>query len=123
MGNDVTEDASSPDAKPLFGRDRERETMLLVAHRALGKGGALLVTGEAGLGKTALLADVAERLEGWTVLRVHADSFESDLSYSTVETLVRGLNAVSGTRIRPPEQSDDPLTVGRQGGRRPRVLF
>jgi len=113
MGNDVTEDASSPDAKPLFGRDRERETMLLVAHRALGKGGALLVTGEAGLGKTALLADVAERLDGWTVLRVHADSFESDLSYSTVETLVRGLNAVSGTRIRPPEQSDDPLTVGR----------
>ncbi|WP_460632523.1 helix-turn-helix transcriptional regulator [Leifsonia lichenia] len=109
----MTEDASSPDAKPLFGRDRERETMLLVAHRALGKGGALLVTGEAGLGKTALLADVAERLDGWTVLRVHADSFESDLSYSTVETLVRGLNAVSGTRIRQPEQSDDPLTVGR----------
>lgn len=113
MGNTVTDYASSPDAKPLFGRDRERETMLLVAHRALGSGGALLVTGEAGLGKTALLADVAERLNGWTVLRVHADSFESDLSYATVETLVRGLNAVSGTRIRPPEQSDDPLTVGR----------
>lgn len=109
----MTDDASTPDAKPLFGRDRERETILLVAHRALDRGGALLVTGEAGLGKTALLADVAERLDGWTVLRVHADSFESDLSYATVETLVRGLNAVSGTRIRPPEPSDDPLTVGR----------
>lgn len=108
------------DERPLFGRDRARETMLLVAHRAQERGGAVLVTGEAGMGKTALLADVAERLDGWTVLRVHADSFESDLAYATVETLVRGLNALqSGTRrgaagaIRPPSPGDDPLTVGR----------
>ncbi|MFP3465943.1 AAA family ATPase [Leifsonia sp. SIMBA_070] len=116
--------------RPLFGRDRARETMLLVAHRARDHGGALLVTGEAGLGKTSLLADVAQRLEGWTVLRVHADSFESDLAYATVETLVRGLNGLrrgtasagggrsagaGGARaaIRPPEPGDDPLTVGR----------
>jgi DNA-binding CsgD family transcriptional regulator len=87
--------------------------VLLVAHRARDRGGAVLITGEAGLGKTALLSDVAARLEGWTVLRVHADSFESDLAYATVETLVRGLNAVSGTSIRPPAPADDPLTVGR----------
>src|SRR4051812_34003776 len=93
--------------------------MLLVAHRAREHGGAVLVTGEAGLGKTALLADVAERLEGWTVLRVHADSFESDLAYATVETLVRGLNGLSLRRgasrdpLRPPAPGDDPLTVGR----------
>jgi DNA-binding CsgD family transcriptional regulator len=106
----------------LFGRDRARETILLVAHRARDHGGAVLVTGEAGLGKTALLADVAERLDGWTVLRVHADSFESDLAYATVETLVRGLNALRGdarkaggrgAAIRPPAPGDDPLTVGR----------
>ncbi|RDV46257.1 helix-turn-helix transcriptional regulator [Leifsonia sp. ku-ls] len=108
--------------RPLFGRDRARETILLVAHRARDHGGAVLVTGEAGLGKTALLADVAERLDGWTVLRVHADSFESDLAYATVETLVRGLNALRGdarkaggrgAAIRPPAPGDDPLTVGR----------
>lgn len=105
---------------PLFGRDRARETILLVAHRARDEGGAVLVTGEAGLGKTALLADVAERLEGWTVLRVHADSFESDLDYATVETLVRGLNALRtgaaggrGAAIRPPGPGDDPISVGR----------
>ncbi|MFE4470952.1 LuxR C-terminal-related transcriptional regulator [Leifsonia sp. NPDC056824] len=102
--------------RPLFGRDRARETMLLVAHRALDRGGAVLVTGEAGLGKTSLLADVAERLDGWTVLRVSADSFESDLAYATVETLVRGLTALRGANdatIRPPAPEDDALTVGR----------
>jgi DNA-binding CsgD family transcriptional regulator len=125
----VTDDSPAGDARPLFGRDRARETILLVAHRARDRGGAVLVTGEAGLGKTTLLADVAERLDGWTVLRVHADSFESDLAYATVETLVRGLNALTrpgGTRtpggarasrspgdLRTPSSGDDPLTVGR----------
>src|SRR6478752_3546155 len=85
-------------ARPLFGRDQARETILLVAHRAVDRGGAVLVTGEAGLGKTALLADVAERLDGWTLLRVHADSFESDLAYATVETLIRGLNGLRRDR-------------------------
>ncbi|WP_434318064.1 helix-turn-helix transcriptional regulator [Leifsonia sp. P73] len=102
--------------RPLFGRDRARETILLVAHRAIDRGGAVLVTGEAGLGKTSLLADIAERLDGWTVLRVSADSFESDLAYATVETLVRGLTALRGAddaTIRPPAPEDDALTVGR----------
>ncbi|QNE37424.1 helix-turn-helix transcriptional regulator [Leifsonia shinshuensis] len=105
--------------RPLFGRDRARETILLVAHRAIDRGGAVLVTGEAGLGKTSLLADIAERLDGWTVLRVSADSFESDLAYATVETLVRGLTALRGANggpnaaIRPPAPEDDALTVGR----------
>ncbi len=102
-----------PSTTPLFGRDAARETLLLVARRALGQGGAVLVSGEAGLGKTALLADSSDRLEGWTVLRVHADSFESDLSYSTVDRLVRGLNAHGGTRIRTPDPTDEPITIGR----------
>ncbi|HEV7183703.1 MAG TPA: LuxR C-terminal-related transcriptional regulator [Leifsonia sp.] len=109
----MTEFATAPSSRPLFGRDSARQTLHVVARRAFTQGGAVLVNGEAGLGKTTLLADTAARLEGWTVLRIHADSFESDLSYSTVERLVRGLNAVSGTRIRPPEPTDQPLVVGR----------
>jgi DNA-binding CsgD family transcriptional regulator/type II secretory pathway predicted ATPase ExeA len=100
-------------ARLLIGRDRARETILLVAHRALDQGGAVLVTGEPGLGKTSLLADVAQRLDGWTVLRVSADSFESDLAYATVETLVRGLAGLGAKAIRPPAPDDDALTVGR----------
>lgn len=110
-GRTVTDVDST--ARLLIGRDRARETILLVAHRALDRGGAVLVTGEAGLGKTALLADVAQRLDGWTVLRVSADSFESDLAYATVETLVRGLSGLGGRPIRPPAPDDDALTVGR----------
>lgn len=109
-------EGAAESARPLFGRDQARETILLVAHRAVDRGGAVLVTGEAGLGKTALLADVAERLDGWTVLRVHADSFESDLAYATVETLIRCLNGLRGDgapRLRLPDPSADALTVGR----------
>lgn len=111
MGATVTDLDST--ARPLIGRDRARETILLVAHRAVDQGGAVLVTGEPGLGKTALLADVAQRLDGWTVLRVSADSFESDLAYATVETLVRGLVGLGVTAIRPPGPDDDAFTVGR----------
>ena len=115
----MSKEIRAAETRALFGRDHARETILLVAHRARETGGAVLVTGEAGLGKTALLADVAERLDGWTVLRVHADSFESDLAYATVETLIRGLNGVRGrsrgasARIPSPAPGDDPLTVGR----------
>ncbi len=103
---------------PLVGRDRARETVLLVAHRAQEGSGAVLVTGEPGMGKTSLLADAAERLGDWTVLRVHADSFESDLAYATVDTLVRALNNAIGAEpgrqaVRPPSPGDDPLTAGR----------
>ncbi len=47
------------------------------------------------------------------MLRVSADSFESDLAYATVETLVRGLAGLGGRPIRPPAPDDDALTVGR----------
>ncbi|NEN07161.1 AAA family ATPase [Diaminobutyricibacter tongyongensis] len=97
----------------LIGRDFPRESILTVAGRALLEGGAVLVTGEPGLGKTTLLADVATRLDGWAVVRVHADSFESDLGYATVETLVRGLNTRTASRVRAPDPTDSAITVGR----------
>lgn len=116
----VTETAAAQSTPLLFGRDAARETLLLVARRALSQGGSVLVTGEAGLGKTALLADTVDRLDGWTVLRVNADSFESDLSYATVEHLVRRINALKGrktaadARLRPPAPTEEPIAVGRE---------
>ena len=103
----------SADVPTLIGRDLPRESLLGVAGRALLEGGAVLVTGEPGLGKTTLLSDVAAHLDDWTVVRVHADSFESDLGYATVETLVRGLNARTASRARTPEPTDSAITVGR----------
>jgi DNA-binding CsgD family transcriptional regulator len=97
----------------IVGRDHSRDLLLAVAGRALLEGGAVLVSGEPGLGKTTLLADIASRLDAWAVVRVHADSFESDLSYAAVETLVRGLNARTPSRVRSPEPTDSAITVGR----------
>ncbi len=101
------------DAIVIVGRELPSDAILAVAGRALLEGGAVVVSGEPGLGKTTLLADVAARLDGWLVVRVNADSFESDLSFATVETLVRGLNARTPTRVRVPEPTDTAITVGR----------
>ncbi len=109
----MTETTDSRALPVLFGRDLPRATVLDVAKRALVQGGVVLVSGEPGLGKTALLGDVAGRLDSWTVVRVHADSFESDLSFATVETLIRGLNARTTTPVRAPRPTDDAITVGR----------
>ncbi|MDQ1575011.1 MAG: hypothetical protein QOH55_161 [Microbacteriaceae bacterium] len=98
----------------LIGRDSARDTILATAGAAWSEGGAVLVTGETGRGKTALLSDCASRLVGWSVLRVQADSFESDLSYSTVETLIRLMRArVGGERLPTPRPKDDAISVGR----------
>lgn len=109
----MTETTEPSRGARLVGRDPARAAVLSVAANAFAKGGAVLVGGEPGLGKTSLLDDVASRLTDWTVIRVHADSFESDLSYATVESLVRRLNTRTATRIRTPEQADDAITVGR----------
>src|SRR6185312_12991954 len=97
----------------MIGRDLPRDSILAVAGRALREGGAVLVTGEPGLGKTTLLADVASHLPDWIVVRVHADSFESDLAYATVETLVRALGAHTASRMHAPDPTDSAITVGR----------
>ncbi|MFF4424369.1 BTAD domain-containing putative transcriptional regulator [Streptomyces sp. NPDC001549] len=57
-------------AEPFVGREEELERLTAAAHRARAAGpGVALVTGEAGLGKTALLHALGDRLraEGWLV--------------------------------------------------------
>src|SRR5215218_3558396 len=54
----------------LVGRDAECERLAGLLERArAGRSGALVVRGEAGIGKTALLEWVAERADGFTVRR------------------------------------------------------
>lgn len=66
----------------------ERERELTEVERALGaardaEGGVLLVRGDAGIGKTALLTAAAEsaRAQGFEVLEARADGLESELSF------------------------------------------
>lgn len=59
-----------------------------------GEGGALLLRGDAGIGKTALLgaAVAAARVEGFAVLEARADSLETELSFGVCSQLFGGLD-------------------------------
>ena len=73
----------------LHGRRRERAAVsrLLASARA-GEGGVLVVRGEPGIGKSALLADAAGRAAGMRVLRAVGVEAESALAHATLRELL-----------------------------------
>src|ERR687892_93693 len=75
----------------LLERDRELERIGGCLHRAQqGDGGALVVEGPAGIGKTVLLAagrDTAER-DGFRVLRARGAELEREFAFGVVRQLV-----------------------------------
>jgi DNA-binding CsgD family transcriptional regulator len=103
----------------LHGRARERAAIgrLLAAARA-GEGGVLVVRGEPGIGKSALLADAAQRAVGMRVLRAVGVEAESALAYATLREL---LHPVLGGVERLPEPQARALRVafGTQAGEAP----
>jgi DNA-binding CsgD family transcriptional regulator len=74
----------------LSGRDRERAAIaaLVDAARA-GRGGALVLTGQPGVGKSALLTDAVARADGMTVLRTQGVESESPLAFAALQRLLR----------------------------------
>ena len=76
----------------MVGRDDELRLVLDSVDRVPTSGlVAVAVTGEAGIGKSRLLAEVAQRLAGrrWQVLRVHADRLERRVLYAALLTGLR----------------------------------
>ncbi|WP_369216855.1 helix-turn-helix transcriptional regulator [Streptomyces flavofungini] len=106
-------------------RQSERHAIdQLLAAAAAGRGGALVVSGEAGIGKSALIDTAVRSLEGHTVLRTDGAEFEQDLLYAALYQLCaplldrraklppvqrEALEAVFGLG---PQTSPAPLTVG-----------
>jgi DNA-binding CsgD family transcriptional regulator len=76
----------------LVGRGSETAALerLLDAARE-GRSGALLLRGEAGIGKTALLAHAASAATGFRVLRATGIESEAELPYATLHQLLRPL--------------------------------
>jgi DNA-binding CsgD family transcriptional regulator len=74
----------------LFGRDEERARIgaLLEAARA-SQSGVLVVRGEAGIGKTALLQDARDRAADMHVLSASGVESESELPFAAMHQLVR----------------------------------
>jgi DNA-binding CsgD family transcriptional regulator len=76
----------------LVGRGIETAAIdeLLSAARE-GLSGALLVRGDAGIGKTALLEYAAQQADGFSVLRVRGSEWETELAYAALDQLLRPL--------------------------------
>jgi DNA-binding CsgD family transcriptional regulator len=76
----------------LVGREPDCARIDELLERARrGRSGALLIRGEAGMGKTALLEYAAERAEGMTVVRALGVEYEAELQFSGLLELVRPL--------------------------------
>ncbi|MFI5844688.1 AAA family ATPase [Catenuloplanes sp. NPDC051500] len=77
-------------SESLLGRDEDRARV----HTLLDGGGAALVLGEPGVGKTALLARIAADAEhdGARVLTASGVQFESGVSYSGLHQLLSGVH-------------------------------
>ncbi|MCW2606698.1 MAG: transcriptional regulator, LuxR family, partial [Frankiales bacterium] len=74
----------------LVGREPERRAIsALLAAARVGQGGVLLLTGEAGMGKTALLEDALEAAVGMRVLRAAGSEAESSLPFGALLQLLR----------------------------------
>ncbi|MEO3761137.1 AAA family ATPase [Mycobacterium sp. B14F4] len=73
----------------LLGREPEQQRIAeLVAGARLGQSGVLVLRGEAGIGKTALLEDTASRADDMAVVRASGTEAESALAFSGLHQLL-----------------------------------
>ncbi|QWF83504.1 LuxR family transcriptional regulator [Amycolatopsis sp. CA-230715] len=101
-----------------------REIGRVTSAAAAGRGGAVVVAGEAGIGKSTLLDAAVEGLDGFTVLRATGTELEQDLLYAVLHQLCapllehrhklpdvqqQALESVFGLGTRTPP---DPLMIG-----------
>jgi DNA-binding CsgD family transcriptional regulator len=120
----VTEIRTAP---TLLGREAEIAAIdELITRVRDGRGGALVLRGEPGVGKTALLDAFAERAEGTTVLRASGVESEGELAFAAVhrmcsEMLQGSIDELPGPQgaavkvafgLSDAEQPPDPFLVG-----------
>ncbi len=87
----------------LIGRDQERSRLAgLLGDSPAGP--VLILRGEAGIGKTALLADLAAAASGYRVLRAAGAEAEHDLPFAGLHQLLHPLLADTG-RLDPQDQA------------------
>ncbi|MFD0020254.1 AAA family ATPase [Streptomyces sp. NPDC058382] len=79
---------SAPTHGPLLGRQHETQRLreLIDAARA-GRGGALVLGGEAGIGKSTLLEHAAGAASGFRVLRAGGSQLEAELPFAALHQL------------------------------------
>src|ERR1700746_1123891 len=83
-------DRTAAAAPPLLGRDRDLAELYALVDGIEDRGGALVVRGEAGIGKSALLAAASERAlgRGVTVVPTTGALSEARLAFAGLHQLV-----------------------------------
>ncbi|MGK5111209.1 ATP-binding protein [Geodermatophilus sp. CPCC 205506] len=100
----------------LQGRERERAAVAaLLEDAAAGRGGALVLRGQPGVGKSALLADTVARATADTVLRTQGIESESPLAFAALHRLLRPVMACAD-RLPPPQAHALRTAFGEQAG-------
>lgn len=75
-------------SRALIGRqDEQRQLADLCQLVRVGKSGVLVIHGEAGIGKTALLSDLAANADGLRTIRISGAESEMELAYASVQQL------------------------------------
>lgn len=88
---------------PLVGRERELAELLAARERARGgAGGALIVSGEAGIGKSRLLEELVARSPGFAVLRGGGGPSGRDLAYGAWREAGAALAGAAGEPLLAP---------------------
>ena len=107
----------------LVGRQREQRALAeLLAATRQGQGAVLVLRGEAGIGKTALLTSLVDDASDFRVLQISGAEAELELAYAGVQQLCTPL---MGLIDRLPEPQADALQValGRKAGTAPDRLL
>jgi predicted ATP-dependent serine protease len=108
--------ATSRQRAPLIGRAAEQEQLRdLIRGARAGRSGKLVLQGEAGIGKTALLEDAIAAADGFRVMRVAGVESEMTLGFAALHRLllpvrgrVRASDAATGCARRDVRASRPP---------------
>ncbi|MCV7168237.1 helix-turn-helix transcriptional regulator [Mycobacterium stomatepiae] len=108
---------------PLIGRRREQAAVAkLVANARAGHGGALVVSGEAGIGKTALLDDIVARSGDIRIIRISGAESELELAFGSLQQLCAPLHQFM-ERLSEPQHNALRVALGIRGGDPPDALL
>jgi DNA-binding CsgD family transcriptional regulator len=90
----------------LVGREHERQVLdRLLAAARVGRSGALLVTGEPGIGKSAVLADARARAAGMRLVEVRGAVAEQEVSFAGLHQLCTPVIALLDRLPEPQQQA------------------
>ncbi|WP_099021672.1 AAA family ATPase [Mycolicibacterium palauense] len=107
----------------LIGRDGEQQVLAeLLDGARRGRSGVLVVRGEAGIGKTALLATLVDGASDFRVLHVSGAELEMELVYSGVQQLCAPLLDLLG-RLPHPQAHALGVALGHRSGAAPDRLL